>query len=163
MGEVAKPLSTTVRMDEFERLYRDDGARLERALVLFAGDRDIARDAVAEAFAQAMRAGDRLFDRRSWVWRAAFRIAAGELQDRRRRSSALPERGYEMPEPVVDLVRALAQLSPKQRACVVLFHYGDYSTKDVANIIGSTHGAVSVHLSVARRRLRELLEDGDDD
>ena len=161
MGEVAKPLRKIMRMEEFERLYRDEGARLERALVLFGDDRDIARDAVAEAFAQAMRSGDRIRDPRLWVWRVAFRIAAGELKDRRRRSTPVPERGYEMPEPVVDLVRALRQLSPKQRACVVLFHYGGYSAKEVARLVGSTEGAVSVHLSVARKRLREFLEDDD--
>jgi RNA polymerase sigma-70 factor (ECF subfamily) len=67
-----------------ERLYREDGARLWRALVAFSGDREVASDAVAEAFAQALGRGEELRDPQRWVWRAAFRIAAGELKDRRR-------------------------------------------------------------------------------
>jgi DNA-directed RNA polymerase specialized sigma24 family protein len=39
---------------ELERLYRDEGARLWRALVAFSGDREVAADAVAEAFARAL-------------------------------------------------------------------------------------------------------------
>jgi RNA polymerase sigma-70 factor (ECF subfamily) len=95
------------------------------------------------------------------VWRAAFRIAAGELKTRSRRSSALPDIVYEMPDPVVDLVRALGRLSPKQRACLVLHHYAGYPTNDVAQIVGSTAAAVTVHLAVGRKRLRRLLEEDD--
>jgi RNA polymerase sigma-70 factor (ECF subfamily) len=158
-------MSSTVTdptMTALERLYRDDGPRLERALILFAGDRDVASDAVAEAFAQAIRGRDRVRDPRAWVWRAAFRIAAGELKERRRRSHALPEPAYEMTEPAVDLMRALGRLSPKQRASIVLFHYAGYPAREVARIVGSTPAAVTVHLSVGRRRLRELLEDDDE-
>jgi RNA polymerase sigma-70 factor, ECF subfamily len=158
-------MSSTVTdptMTALERLYRDDGPRLERALILFAGDRDVAGDAVAEAFAQAIRGRDRVRDPRAWVWRAAFRIAAGELKDRSRKAELVRESAYEMPEPIVDLVRALAGLSPKQRASLVLFHYAGYPTKDVARIIGSTPAAVTVHLSVGRKRLRGLLEDDDE-
>jgi DNA-directed RNA polymerase specialized sigma24 family protein len=153
---------TDPTMTALERLYRDEGQRLERALVLFAGNRDVARDAVAEAFAQAIRGRTRIRDPRAWVWRAAFRIAAGELKDGNRRNVMLREAPYEMPEPVVDLVRALARLSPKQRASLVLFHYAGYPAKDVARIVGSTPAAVTVHLSVGRNRLRHLLEDDDD-
>jgi RNA polymerase sigma-70 factor (ECF subfamily) len=148
-------------MTALERLYRDEGPRLERALVLFAGNRDVAKDAVAEAFAQALRGRTRVRDPRAWVWRAAFRIAAGELKDRSRRTEQR-DAIYEMPEPVVDLVRALGRLSPKQRASLVLFHYAGYPAKDVARIVGSTPAAVTVHLSVGRKRLRELLEDEDE-
>lgn len=152
---------TDPTMTALERLYREEGPRLERALVLFAGNREVAMDAIAEAFAQAIRGRTRVNDPRAWVWRAAFRIAAGELKDRSRRTE-LRESSYEMPEPVVDLVRALARLSPKQRASLVLFHYAGYPAKDVARIVGSTPAAVTVHLSVGRKRLRGLLEDDDE-
>lgn len=153
---------TGIAMDEFEQLYRSDGARLERALILFAGDREVARDAVAEAFAQAISAGERLRSPQAWVWRAAFRIAAGELKHRSKHSPAALEEAYVMPDPVVDLVRALSRLSPKQRASIVLHHYAGYPTKDVARMIGSTPPAVTVHLSMARKRLRSLLEGHDE-
>ncbi len=40
--------------DELERVYREHGARLWRAVLAFTGDREVASDAVAEAFAQAL-------------------------------------------------------------------------------------------------------------
>lgn len=51
--------------------------RLWRSVLGWSGDRDIASDAVAEAFAQAARRGAAIDDLGRWVWRAAFRIAAG--------------------------------------------------------------------------------------
>jgi RNA polymerase sigma-70 factor, ECF subfamily len=160
MQMVPTPI-TDLGMDEFELLYRSDGARLERALILFAGDREVARDAVAEAFAQAISAGKRLRSPQAWVWRSAFRIAAGDLK-RRSMQSPSSQDSYLMPDPVIDVVRTLAELSPKQRASIVLHHYAGYSTKEVARMIDSTAAAVTVHLSVGRKRLRSLLGDDDE-
>jgi RNA polymerase sigma-70 factor (ECF subfamily) len=143
-----------------EQLYRDRGARLWRAVLAYSGDPEIASDAVAEAFAQALRRGDAIRDPEAWVWRAAFRIAAGDLADRRRRAiagNAKPE-SYVLPEPADELVAALTHLSPKQRACVVLHHYAGYPVKEIAAIVGSTAAAVRVHLSQGRKRLRAELE-----
>ena len=134
---------------------------MQRALFLFTQDREVAKDAVAEAFAQALGRGEAVRDVRRWVWRAAFRIASGEMKNTRRTSHALPEGTYETPEPLLDLTRALARLSPKQRASVILHHYAGYPAREVARIIGSTPVAVAVHLSQGRRRLRDLLEDTD--
>jgi RNA polymerase sigma-70 factor (ECF subfamily) len=144
-----------------ERSYRDQRERLWRALLLFSGDPEVASDAVAEAFAQALRRGDAIRDPAAWVWRAAFRIARGDLQ-RRSSTTELIDVPIEVPEPTVDLIRALAVLSPKQRASVVLHHYAGYSTKQTAALIGSTSAAVGVHLQRGRTRLRELLKEQDD-
>jgi RNA polymerase sigma-70 factor, ECF subfamily len=144
-----------------ERLYRTDGDRLWRAVLAFAADREVAADAVAEAFAQALRRGDAIRDPARWVWRAAFRIAAGELQ-RRRRAAPREERWYGMDEETAELMEALRRMPAKQRAAVVLHHAGGYPAREVAAIIGSTPAAVRVHLSRGRRRLRALLEVDDD-
>ncbi|HEY7283487.1 MAG TPA: sigma-70 family RNA polymerase sigma factor [Actinomycetota bacterium] len=144
---------------ELERVYRERGDRLWRAVLAYSGDPDVASDAVAEAFAQALRRGGALRDPEAWVWRAAFRLAAGELADRRRRTAALdaPPRSYDLPEPADELIAALARLSPTQRACVVLHHYAGYPVKEIASIVGSTQAAVRVHLSQGRKRLRAVL------
>jgi RNA polymerase sigma factor (sigma-70 family) len=150
---------------ELERLYRDRGERLWRAVLAFAGDPDVASDAVSEAFAQALRRGEAIRDPEAWVWRAAFRIAAGELADRRRRASTtapVDRASYEIPGPADELIRALAHLSPKQRACVVLHHYAGYPVKEIAAIVGSTAAAVRVHLSQGRKRLRAELESNEE-
>jgi RNA polymerase sigma factor (sigma-70 family) len=163
---VQRPPVTRGRVPELEieRLYREQRDRLWRAVLAFSGDRDLAADAVAEAFAQLLRRGEAVRDPLRWVWRATFRIAAGELKERRMMSgSEVPETAYEMAEPIRELVTALARLSPKQRAAVILHHYAGYPTKEVAEIIGSTTAAVRVHLSAGRRRLRGFLAAGEGD
>lgn len=146
-----------------ERVWREQGARLWRSLVAFGGDTEVASDAMAEAFAQALGRGSALESHDRWIWRAAFRIAAGELKERRRSSYGIePEVLVDLPEPVVDLVRALRALSPNQRAVAVLSLYADLPAREVAGILGCSQATVRVHLSQARRRLRALLEDTDD-
>ena len=146
---------------EIERLYRDQGDRMWRALLAYAGDPEVASDAVAEAFAQALRRGDAIRDPARWVWRTAFRIAAGMLKERR---MVGPEQdiglSYEMDLPARELVEALRQLSPRQRASVVLHHAAGYPVREVAAILGSTPAAVKVHLMRGRDRLRKSLAEG---
>ena len=133
-----------------------------RAVLAFAGDPEVASDAVAEAFAQALRRGQALRDPRRWIWKVAFRIAAGELKQRRQRGTAgRTPPDSESSDPMLDVMVALKKLSPSQRAAVVLHHYADYPVKEVAVILGSTSAAIRVHLSRGRKRLRQLLEDDD--
>jgi RNA polymerase sigma-70 factor (ECF subfamily) len=154
---------TTVRADvaHLEDVYEEHGFRLWRALFLYTGDREVSSDAVAEAFAQALRRGDDLRSPERWIWRAAFRIAAGELSRRRREAEDAPDMSYEVPEGTAELLLALPLLTPKQRVAIVLHYYVGYSLKEVAQITGSTPSAVGVQLYRGRKHLRELL--GDDD
>jgi RNA polymerase sigma-70 factor, ECF subfamily len=160
---VQDALVTTVSGDAVARLYREQGAKLWRSLFAYTGDRELASDALAEALAQALGRAEAIESLDRWVWRAAFRIAGGELRNRSRQApmSSSDSRSYEMAEPAVDLIRALTRLSPNQRAVVILHVYADYRTRDVATILGITQTTVRVHLSQARRRLRTLLEDRD--
>jgi len=57
------------------------------------------------------------------------------------------------------LVPALRELSPAQRAAVVLHYEADLPVRDVAEHMGTTVAAVKVHLFRGRRRLRELLSE----
>jgi RNA polymerase sigma-70 factor, ECF subfamily len=147
--------------DKLEALYRKEGAKLWRSLLGFTGRRDIADDAMAEAFAQALSRGDALHSPAKWIWRAAFRIALGEMQ---RGSKQLPIDWREYPSDSAlpnALLWALRGLTVKQRAALILRFYAGYSTREVAAILGITSGTVRVHLSKGRRRLRRLLEDTD--
>jgi len=145
-----------------EHVYRAESERLWRSLVGFGGSREIADDAVAEAFAQALAHRGPIDHPARWVWKAAFSIAAGELKRRRRSSTLDIERSFESPDPVVDLTRALATLPSRQRAVIVLHDYADRPTREIAAILGIAHPTVRVHLSQGRARLRRLLEDSDD-
>lgn len=145
---------------DIAELYAGEGPRLWRAVFAFTQDREVTDDAVAEAFAQCLRRGEAIRDPRAWVWRSAFRIAAGELHDRRRRHGGeAPEMTYEIPDEALPFLRVLRQLTPNQRAALVLRHYAGYGTDEIARILGSGRATVRVHLSRARRRLRDLLEE----
>jgi RNA polymerase sigma-70 factor (ECF subfamily) len=146
----------------FEDLYRQHGRRLWWAVLAFSGDREVANDAVAEAFAQAIRRGDAVHDALAWIWRSAFRIAAGELKRRRRFTPEVPDIAYEAPESAATLLDSLARLSPNQRAAVVLRYYADLPVAEIAAILGTAETTVSVHLHRGRKRLRDLLEAHDD-
>lgn len=165
--------------------------RLWRSVLAWAGSRDVADEACAEAFAQAARRGDAVRDVDAWVWRAAFRIAGGELK--RRRSSPTgrtagaagsdsgDQRRYplvdidaiagtvadrtidpDLPAATVDLVRALQRLTEQQRACVVLRDVAGLSARETAEALGTTPATVRVQAMRGRQKLRELLEDDDD-
>lgn len=148
--------------EQIEAVFREDGDRLWRALVTFGGDPDLASDAVAEAFAQALRRADALRDPQAWVWKVSFRIAAGELKRRSSTVRAFPEAGHVDPELDAELHEALTQLPTKQRACVVLFYYLDAPIGEIARRTGMSHLSVRVNLSRGRARLRQLLGDRDD-
>jgi DNA-directed RNA polymerase specialized sigma24 family protein len=149
-------------VSEFETLYREHGDRLWRALYAFTGSAELADDAVAEAFTQAMRGATTIREPIRWIWRVAFRVASGELKERGRSGPWLDS--TVLADPVdpsgaVDLLLALGRLSPNQRAAIVLHHYAGYGTREIAEMIGSTPGAVRVHLSIGRRRLRRLITE----
>ncbi len=144
-----------------ERLYREEGRRLWWALVAYAGDAEVASDAVAEAFAQALGRGDALADPLAWIWRVAFRIAAAELKRRRRMESQLPDVSDPGELRASDLVSLLRQLPRNQRAAIVLHYYADLPVREVAAALGVSPSTARVHLHRGRRRLRHLLEDHD--
>lgn len=147
---------------DIEGTYRDEGDRLYYALLAYTGDRDVAREAVAESFARALASESSIREVGPWVWKVAFRLASADLQDRKRltNSSEIEERP--IPEPQ-DLVEALAQLPERQRASIVLHYYAGYSLDEIASILGTRKGTIGAHLHRGRARLHELLEEDDDD
>ena len=159
LGVVQDALVNSEPTDAVEDLFRREGVRLWRALAAFTGDRDIASDAAAEAFAQLLGRGAEVRAPDRWVWRAAFNIARGDLKERGRRQELTTDQIYEMSEPPGELLKMLAKLSPNQRAATVLHFYAGYSTKEVAEILDSSAATVRVHLSQGKKRLRALLED----
>lgn len=148
--------------ESVEGVYRADGDRLWRAVYAYAGDADIASDAVAEAFAQVLRRGPEVRDVAAWTWRAAFRIAAGALAARKSQTDEVPEpSGQPDRYGDADLLVALRRLPDGQRAAVVLFYYADLPVRDIAAHLGSNSLAVRANLSRGRARLRQLLGDRD--
>jgi len=162
MGVAADaPLTPPVEA-RFEHVWREDGQKIWRAVAAYAGDPEVANDAVAEAFAQALSRASEIREPLPWLWRTSFRIATKELRRRRRRNPVAVRSSYDMPEPLVETLRALRQLSSQQRAAVVLHDYADRPTNEIAEILGVAPATVRVHLSHGRARLREILKEHGD-
>jgi RNA polymerase sigma factor (sigma-70 family) len=146
--------------DVIERVreaYEATHARLWQSVLAFAGSADVADEAVAEAFAQALRRGDAILDVEAWVWRAAFKIARGELALRSRDASAGEEVGRPMPESAVDLIRALQALPAADRELLVLCHFAGWTPTELAAIAGVPASTVRVRLHRATVRARHLF------
>lgn len=156
-------------LDRLRPVYEEVNERLWRAIVAWSGSTDVADEAVAEAFAQAARRGDALRDPAAWVWRAAFRIAGGDLAERRRTDPLDPEVAVRWPAPSVpfpgdldDLLHALQTLPEQQRRAVVLVDGAGFSAAEAAALLGTSAGTVRVQALRARRRLRSLLTPQED-
>jgi RNA polymerase sigma-70 factor (ECF subfamily) len=142
---------------ELERAYRAVGGDLWRALFAFTGgSREIAEDAVADAFIRAASRLTGIRDLRAWLYTVAFRIAAAEL---RRRHDAVAQEApdgsaYSEDGEVWEVVEMARGLSRNQRAAFVLRDLMGYPASEAASLLGISQVAVRVHLSGAHRRLR---------
>jgi RNA polymerase sigma-70 factor, ECF subfamily len=146
-------------LNGIEEVYRAEAPKLWQSLVAFTHDADIASDAVAEAFAQVIARSDAVLDPARWVWRVAYRIAAGELQRRalHRGDEDVPDEGSQTRDWDADLMTALSRLPDRQRAAIVMHYLADLPTSHIATALDITPTTVRVLLLQGRRRLRALL------
>lgn len=97
----------------------------------------------------------------AWIWTTAFKIAAGEMTrhvDERDTADVPAPLGAD-PESLLDLVRALGQISDMQRRALILRYYMGYSNVEIARILGSTPSSIGVQLYRSTRKLRALLSE----
>jgi len=152
--------------DAVRSLYEETAGPLGRALLAWSGSSEVAEEALSEAFAQLLRRGEGLRDPKAWVWRTAFRIAAGDLHRRRRAPGELLDVdlaawGGTGNEEALDLLRALAVLTDQQRRCVALVYIADRPATEAAAILQTSAATVRVQLMRARSRLRRELTRGE--
>jgi RNA polymerase sigma factor (sigma-70 family) len=147
---------------DFDAIWREWSRVVWRAVYAFAGGRrDVADDAVAEAFARAIERDGAVRDPRAYVFRVAFRLAAAEMK-RGSGQVELSEEAREDAPDLGDLLRALRRLSPSQRAAVYLHYEADLPVRETARLMGTSAAAVRVHLMRGRRRLAALLDEDDE-
>lgn len=149
----------------FEQFVVARRAALLRSAYLMTGDLDDADDLVQVTLVKAVAKWDRIADRPEPYVRA---ILAREVTNRWRRrrwrevaSADLPDRaGPDVDPDDPELLRAaLAALSPRQRAVVVLRYYDDLTERETAEALGISVGTVKSHARDALARLRVLVPD----
>ena len=152
-------LRSTAGEHDLEGLFRSAGPELWRAIYGFSGGRrHLSEDVVAEAFARAIEHGPGIRDPLAWIYRTAFRLASRELQREKRSVPNPPDPvpGID-PVEVQEILAALRQLSPNQRAAVLLHDEEGFTGPEVGKLLGISAATVRVHLFRGRRRLRALL------
>jgi RNA polymerase sigma-70 factor (sigma-E family) len=144
--------------------------RLRRTAYLLCGDWDQASDHVQEGLIRVYVAWPRLHRAGREYAYARKAVVSAFLDHRRRRSSsevptehdATMASRLDVAETVVArqaLMRALADLPPRQRACVVLRYFEDLSVADTATALGCSEGTVKSQTSRALDSLRSMFED----
>lgn len=154
----------------FEEFVAARLTALVRYTAVLVGDRDLAQDLVQEALVRAHARWRRVEQPEAYVRRTIVR----EYLSLRRR--ALRRRALATQLPVAgvvadhatasaeraDLVQRLAALPPRQRAVVVLRHYEELSTAEIADRLGCTEGAVRSYHSRAMSTLRLSIDRQND-
>ncbi|MFI0718626.1 SigE family RNA polymerase sigma factor [Streptomyces sp. NPDC021224] len=145
------------------------GPLYRSACLLTSGDTHLAEDLVQETLGRMYV----VWGRRATVGNPAayartVLVRTFLTHHRRRSSSERPT--AEPPEPLpspapgdaslrVTLLEALGQLSPKDRAVLVLRYWEDRSTEETATALGVSSGAVRTRSTRALERLRTALGD----
>jgi RNA polymerase sigma-70 factor (ECF subfamily) len=154
---------------EYAWFFRTEFPSVLRTVYLILRDRGRAEDIAQDAFTQLYthwRKVSRYERPDAWVRRIAIRMAV--RQQRRDRLRTVLERTAVEPafdrSTDVDLAAAMKDLSPTQRAVIVLYYYEDRPTAEIVEILGMSQSTARVHLSRARRHLADLLREevGDD-
>ena len=140
-------------------------------------DRDVAEEAVQEAFFSAYRNLDRFSGSsfRAWLTRIAINAAHDILRKRKRRpSEPYPEwedDSWEPPAPQAEgpeqvsmagqqraaIARAMTAITEDQRSAIVLFDVQGYDYAEIATMTGVSVGTVKSRIHRGRVALREQL------
>lgn len=143
--------------------------RLRRTAYLLCGDWDLASDHVQEGLIRVYVAWPRLTRAGRETGYARKAVVSASLDHSRRRSSSeVPAEadrdvpaGQDVAESVAlraTLMAALADLPPRQRACVVLRYFEDLSVAETAAVLGCSDGTVKSQTSRALDALRVDFE-----
>jgi RNA polymerase sigma-70 factor, ECF subfamily len=122
---------------------------------------DLAQDTLARAFVTLAQMGDRPPNARAWL----FRVASNLWIDHMRRARRAMTRDEEptAPSDARNLREAagtlLGQLSPQERAAVVLKDVFDLSLEETADTLETTVGAIKTALHRARGKLEDPMPD----
>ena len=146
-----------------EHAYRDGYRRFLSLALGMLGDVDRARDAVQEAFAQALRHRGDLRDAErlhAWLWQIMVNVCRVE----RRHSVIRLDESYELegnghPGDWLEVRAVIAALPERQRLVLFLRHYADLDYAAIAETLGVTRGTVSATLHAARANLETQLKE----
>lgn len=155
----------------FGRFFDEQRDRLYTALWLVARDRSEAEEVTQDAFLKVWERWDRvrgLEDPAGYLYRTGLNL----LRNRRRRAALALRRLVHLSPSAGDamaavdardvVIRALATLTPRERAALVLVDLLDMTSEDAAKALGIRASTVRVLAARGRAALRDEIGDDDD-
>ena len=142
------------------RRYSDELTRFASAVV----GRDEAGDVVSDVVVRVLSNGGlaRIRDPKPYLFKAVLNEARSHL---RRRRLAVSADGSRLMTSTPDssesdgVLDAVLGLPPQQRAAAFLVYWAGYSTAEAADLIGVRTGTLGRYLHLARRTLKEVLDE----
>jgi RNA polymerase sigma-70 factor (ECF subfamily) len=169
-GHISPPSGTSTPMttndkptQDFIELYERHERSLGAFLIQIVGDRASAEDLLQDTFLVAWRehrSGIEIRSERAWLFGIARNRALAHLRRWRRASRTLSSLRVSAKDPsagpaeMIEARDLLArELSPGDRALVLLHYLHGFEGRELAELSGLTHAATRKRLSRARRRL----------
>lgn len=156
-----------VTSTDFSRFYDVEHPRVYRSMLALCGDRELAADVTADAFAKALVSWRRVgpMDRPGgWVYKVALNMMRRRFR-RRAHERALYATSLDGTVPFaappdvtgVDVWGHVRALPDRQRHAIVLRYVADLTEPEIAGVLGVSRGTVASNLADARRSLATKL------
>ena len=138
-----------------------------RSLAVACGDREVAADAVQDAFTRAYARWRRIArydDPAGWIRHVALNRIRDHYRKAERGRRAVDRLGSQTdhvvpgPEPAGDVGPLLATLPTQQRTAMSLFYVEQCSVREIAHAMKLSEGAVKYHLHAGRTALKGLVD-----
>jgi RNA polymerase sigma-70 factor (ECF subfamily) len=156
----------------FEAVLRLHEAQVARTALRLLGNRQDAQDAAQEVFLRLHRNLRKIDDAGNlsgWLYRVTVNVchdilrkrkATDSLDDARIPAASSIEADLGREEQHRLILEALAGLPEKERAALTLRDLEGLSTREVAEILGSSEATVRSQISAARLKIRKILRSG---
>ena len=149
-----------------ESLFHRHYYCLVGALAVACGSREMASDAVQEAFVELCKRWDKIsrYEKpEAWLMHVAVNKLRSEQRSIRRRAAILlrlhgPQEEWAPLVPTA-VAEAFRSLPARQRLACALFYILDLPLDEVAEAMGVSPGTAGAHLHKARTALRPMLEE----
>ena len=146
--------------DAFQAFYASEHREVLRLATALVDDPGRAEEIVQDSFERTYLRWGHLDNPNGFLRHIVVNACRSELRRRRvaRRWVAPPRSHDELPEPQLELLRALRQLTARKRVVLVLRFYGDLTEPAIAEILGCPVGTVKSLVSRALDDLRKVVE-----